>query len=82
MSSNSDKDDSNTLIYWACGVALVLAIIISFIVLYFVNEGYYMWHPGYYPGYWGYRVPPWQRRWWWRRRFYGMPLARRRRFIY
>ena len=76
----AEKDNQ---VMWGCAIILGLTVLVSFIVIMMIDwdgyenkEGYYMWGPGYYPGYWGYRVPPWRRRWWWRRRKWGMPLSR------
>lgn len=62
-----------------CGVLLLVALVIAIVSLLCINsftsEGYYNWYPGFYPGYWGYQVPVWKRRWWWRRRRWGYPLS-------
>lgn len=61
-------------------ILLAIVVAIAFVVFIFWKngEGFVMRHPGYYRGYWGYRVPQWRRRWWERRRNWGYPLAGRR----
>lgn len=79
-----DNDDKNTKYAIGACVCIALGIGAIIVLVYLLlmqpfdpdaKENYYIWRPGVYPGYWGYRVPPWRRRWWRRRRFYGLPLS-------